>query len=176
LTDLLLQHHQACEQRLRPRRATGDVDVDRDDEVDAGQRAVTEGEGPAHGGATAEGDDPLRLRHLQVDAAHGRGHLPGHGAGDDHEVGLARRGAEDLGAEAGDVVAGGGSGDHLDGAAGEAEHGRPQRGAARPVQQVLDGAEQQVLLEVLLDRGGVLDDGEPEVLLCHYASIIGGGW
>src|SRR3712207_9423264 len=51
--------------------------------------------------------------YLQVDTADGGRHLPGDGAGDDHQVRLARRGAEDLSAEAGEVVARGGGGDHL---------------------------------------------------------------
>src|SRR5690606_38581317 len=46
--DLLLQHHQPGQQRFRPGRAPGDVDVHGHDEVDAGQGAVAEGERPAH--------------------------------------------------------------------------------------------------------------------------------
>src|SRR5206468_7031518 len=48
--DLLLEEHQSLKERLRPGRAAGDVDVDGDDEVYAGKRAVPIGEGPADGG------------------------------------------------------------------------------------------------------------------------------
>jgi len=42
------------------------------------------------------------------------------GAGDDHQVRLARAGAEDLGAEAREIIVTGGGGDHLNGAARQA--------------------------------------------------------
>ena len=46
--------------------------------------------------ADAHRDDPLGLDHLVVDLAQHRRHLLAHPAGDDHEVGLARAGPEDL--------------------------------------------------------------------------------
>jgi hypothetical protein len=55
-------------------------------------------------------------------------HLLAHPPGDDHQVGLARRGAEDLHAEAGHVVARRAGVHHLDRAAGQAEGRGPQRG------------------------------------------------
>ena len=38
--DLVLQLHDAVDHHLGPRRAAGDVDVDRDDPVDAGDSAA----------------------------------------------------------------------------------------------------------------------------------------
>src|SRR5690606_9240906 len=54
-------------------------------------------------------------------------------AGDDHEIGLAGRGADHLGAEAGDVMGGGEGGGHLHVTAGETEVVRPQGVFATPV-------------------------------------------
>ena len=117
------------EQHLGPRRTAGQVDVDRDDVVDAlDDRVVVEH--AAGAGADAHRDDPLGVGHLVVDLAHDRGHLLADPAGDDHQVGLARRGGEALHAEPGDVVVGRADGHHLDGAAGQAEGRRPDRGLA----------------------------------------------
>ena len=105
LLDLLLQLHHAVEQRLRPRRAAGHVDVHRHHLVDALQHVVAVlPVGAAVVGAGAHGDDVLGLRHLLVEPLHARGHLQGDGAGHDHEVALARRAARDH-AEAVPVVA-----------------------------------------------------------------------
>src|SRR4029079_5364309 len=54
-------------------------------------------------------------------------------------VGLARRAAEDLGAEARDVVARRAHRHHLDRAAGQAEGHRPDRRSARPLHHLGDG-------------------------------------
>src|SRR5688572_3256592 len=104
--DALLQQDDALEQRLGPRRATGHVDVDRDDLVDALGDGVAVPVGAAAVGARAHGDDVLGVGHLLVKAADRYGHLVGDGAGDDDEVGLAGAGRERDDAEAHDVVAG----------------------------------------------------------------------
>src|SRR5689334_8494884 len=69
--DLLLQQDEAVEHLLRPRRAPRDVDVDRDDVVDALHRRVVVVEA-AGAGADAERHHPLRLAHLLVDALQDR--------------------------------------------------------------------------------------------------------
>ena len=95
-------------------------------------------EGPARVGARAHGDAPLGVRHLLVDALeHGR-HLDGHGARDDHQVGVARRGPRDH-PEALDVEARRERGHHLDRAAGQPERHRPHRGLTRPVEELARG-------------------------------------
>src|SRR5262245_26431947 len=103
--DLVLQLHQPVDDRFRTGRAAGDVDVDRNDRVD-----------PLHGGvvvveaararADTEGDHPLRLGHLIVDALeHGR-HLVADGADDEEHIGLPGREAGQPRAEPIDVVVG----------------------------------------------------------------------
>ena len=135
----------------------GHVDVDRHDLVDAlDDRVVVEH--PAAARAHAHGDDPLGLDHLVVDLAQHRGHLLAHATGDDHEVGLARAGAEDLHAPAREVVVRGAGRHHLDRAAREPERGRPHRALARPVDEVFDARGE----EVVADR-----------LEAHYAAFPG---
>ena len=133
--DALLQHHQAVEHLLGPRRAAGDVDVDRHDLVGArhGRVVLVEAAGR---GAHAERDDPLRLAHLIVDAAQGRALALGDGADDDQQVGLAGREARELGAEAGDVVLRRRDGHELHAAAGGHERVLEERELARPVDRV----------------------------------------
>ena len=98
--DLVVQLEDRVDQHLRARRAAGEVHVDRDDVVDAlDDRVVVEH--AAGDGADAHREHPLGLGHLVVDLAQDRGHLLADPAGDDHQVGLARAGAEDLHAEAG---------------------------------------------------------------------------
>ena len=119
------------------RRAAGDVDVDRDDLVDALGDGVRVPVRAAAVGAGAEGDDVLRLGHLLVEPLDRGRHLVGDRAGDDHQVGLARAGRERDDAEPDEVVAGHGRGDELDGAAGEAEVEDPEAVAAAPVEDHL---------------------------------------
>ena len=146
----VVQLDDRVEQHLGPRRAAGQVDVDRDDVVDAlDDRVVVEH--AAGAGAHAHRDDPLGVGHLVVDLAHDRGHLLRHPAGDDHQVGLARRGGEPLHAEPGDVVVGGADGHHLDRAAGEAEGGRPDRGLAHVADDVLERRQDEPCGQLLLE-------------------------
>ena len=75
-------------------------------------------------------------------------HLDRDAAGDDQQVGLARRGAEGLEAEARDVDARGDDRHHLDRAAGEAEGRREERVRARPVDGAVERRGQDRLLDV----------------------------
>ena len=85
--DLVVQLEDRVQQHLRPRRAAGQVDVDRHDVVDAlHDRVVVEH--AAGRRADAHGDDPLGLGHLVVDLPQHRRHLLADPAGDDHQVGL----------------------------------------------------------------------------------------
>ena len=101
--DHLVQREDGVLQRLGPGRAPRGVDVDRHDLVDALDDGVVV-EHAAARRAHAHRDDPLRLDHLVVDLPEHRRHLLADPAGDDHEVGLAGRGPEDLHAVAGQVV------------------------------------------------------------------------
>src|SRR3954469_6922039 len=151
--DLVVQLEDGVHQHLRPRRAAGQVHVHRDDVVDALHHRVVV-EHAAGAGADAHGEHPARLGHLVVDLPQDRRHLLAHPAGDDHQVGLPRRGAEDLHAEAGEVVAAGARGHHLDRAAGQPERRRPQRGLAGPVDQLLDGGQEEAAGQLLFQSHG----------------------
>ena len=156
--DLLVQADDALHQRLGSRRAAGHVDVDRDDLVDALEHRVVV-EHPARARARAHRDHPLRLEHLVVDLAQRGGHLVRHSAGDDQQVGLARRRAEALHPETGDVVAGRDDRHHLDRAAGEAERVGPHRVRLRPGDRLLERRQPECVLEVLdllLEDAGAL--------------------
>ena len=142
--DLLLQQHQPLEEGLRPRRAARDVHVHRQDLVHPLHHAVDVVH-PARVGATPHGDHPLRLGHLLVEPEDAGGHLLEDGAGDHHEVGLARGAAQHFGAEAGDVVAGGEGGHHFDETAGKAEEHRPEGIGAPPVDEVVKAGEENIV-------------------------------
>src|SRR4029078_8475330 len=101
--DLFAKTEDALGQRLWTRRAARDVDVNWHDRVDALKRGVAVPEFAAARCAVAHRDHPLRLGHLLVQPAQARGHLVGHGARDDHHVGLGGAGAKDLGTEAREV-------------------------------------------------------------------------
>src|SRR6202008_1822846 len=110
------------------------------------------GEHAAGGGAGAHRDRPLRLQHLVVEAADDRRHLDRDAARQDYPVGLAGGGAQGLGAEAGEVVAGGDDRDRrLDRAAGEAEGEREDRVGPRQVQHFLERGRDDPLFNVALE-------------------------
>ncbi len=128
--DHLAQLQDAVHQRLRPRRAAGHVHVDRHELVGRHERVVVE---HAHrAAARAHRDRPLRLEHLVVEPADDRRHLDRHAPREDDQVGLARRGAERLEAEAGDVHARAGGLELLHRAARQPESEREERVRARP--------------------------------------------
>src|ERR1019366_8507816 len=91
--DLLLQQHDAVQQRLGGRRTAGYVDVDWDDPVAASHNRIRVVIVAAAVGARTHGDHVARLRYLVVDLTQRRRHLVGEGAGHDHNIGLAGRGA-----------------------------------------------------------------------------------
>src|SRR5262249_4790756 len=88
--DLVLDFEQPLEERLGPGRAARDVDVDRDDLVDALAHRVRVLEEPAAVGAAPHGDDEAGLRHLVVEALDPEGHLVGERPGDDEQVARPR--------------------------------------------------------------------------------------
>jgi len=76
----------------------------------------------------------------------GSGEFLGHRAGDDHQVRLPWRRPEDD-PETVQVVARAPRRDHLDGAARDAEGFRPQRRFPAPVDEAINGAEEDVVAE-----------------------------
>ena len=132
--DLLLQFQDAVQQCLGARRAARDIDVDRDDRVDALGHRVGVPVGAAGVRARTEGDDVLRLGHLVIQTPDGGGHLVGDRARDDHQVGLPRPRSERDDTQAHKIVPAHRGGDELDRAARQAEVEHPQRIAPPPVQ------------------------------------------
>ena len=99
LADLVLQPHEAVEQCLRPRRTTRHVNIHRQQLVYPLQYRVAPVH-PARGSARAHRDYPFGVRHLVPEHLDCGSHLLGDGPSHDHNVRLARGGAEDAGPEA----------------------------------------------------------------------------
>lgn len=129
---LLLQLENAKHERLGGRRTSGHVDIHRHNAVATSGDTVGVVVVATTVGAAAHGDDPSRVRHLIVDLAKGGCHLVGEGTGDNHDVGLARRGTEND-SHAILIVTGRGKVHHLNSAAGKTESHGPERALARPV-------------------------------------------
>jgi len=141
---LLLQLEDTEHECLGGGRAARDVDVDRHDAVASSDNAVAVVVVATTVGAATHGDDPSGFGHLIVDLAKSGRHLVGESAGDNHDVGLARRGTEND-SHAILIVTGCGKVHHLNSAAGKTEGHGPQRALARPVcDLVKGGAELQV--------------------------------
>ncbi|MNY45493.1 hypothetical protein D3C86_1806020 [compost metagenome] len=83
--------------------------------------------------AGTHGNDPARLRHLVVDLAQGRSHLVAQRAGNNHQVGLPRAGAEHLGAETAQVIARRSGMHHFNRTAGQTKGHGPQRTGLGPI-------------------------------------------
>ena len=116
-------------------------------------------------GARAHGDDPLGLGHLVVQAANDGRHFLREAAGDDHQIGLTRGGAENFRAETSHVKARGGHGHHFDGAARQTETERPDGTSARPVHGFVElGEDYAFVFEQLAEVVGLgeLLHGEKE--------------
>ena len=147
---LLLERHDAEDERLGTRRTSWHVHVHRDHPVGPHEHRIAVEERPAGDGAGAHRYHPLGLGHLLVEAGHPLGHLGRDGARDDHDVGLPRRGREETGAETVQVVVGHARGHHLYGATGEPELKRPQRVLAGPVEELVRARGYDVRLVELL--------------------------
>ena len=138
--DLVLEPHDPFEEGLGPRRAAGDVHVHRDHQVHALDHVVAVFEvGPAAERTRPHGDHVLRLGHLVVEPPDAAGHLVGHRAGHDHQVGLPRRGPKRPRPETVQVEAAGPGRHHLDRATGQSEGHRPQAPLPGPIEQLLQG-------------------------------------
>ena len=129
---LLLELEDAKHERLGGGRAPGHVNINRDDSVAAARDAVAVVVVATAVGAGAHGDDPSGFGHLIVDLSQGRSHLVGKSAGDNHDVGLTGRGAEND-SHSVLIVTWGRKMHHLDGAACETESHGPEGSLASPV-------------------------------------------
>ena len=135
---LLLQLKDAIHERLARGRTPRNIDIHGNDPIAPPRNRIAIMIVPATVGTTAHADDPARVGHLVVNLPQRRRHLVGQRAGDDHHVGLARRGAEDD-AQPVLVVARRAEVHHLDGAAGQAEGHGPEGGLAGPVGDLVEG-------------------------------------
>lgn len=99
-------------------------------------------------GATPHADDPSGFGHLIVDLAQGGRHLVRERAGDDHDVGLARRSSEND-TQSILIVSRRGQVHHFDGTAGETEGHWPERRLPCPVGNLIE-CRQGVLHHALL--------------------------
>ena len=88
--DLALQFHEGMQQRLRPGRASGNINIDRDITVDPFQNVVALFERPAGNRARTHRDHVFRIGHLVVKPDDLRRHFLGHRAGHDHQIRLTR--------------------------------------------------------------------------------------
>jgi hypothetical protein len=73
--DQLLELQERLDESFRARRASGNVDVDRHDSIDALDCRVAPLVAPTRAGAVTQGDAPLRLRHLLPESDERAGHL-----------------------------------------------------------------------------------------------------
>lgn len=91
---LSLQLEDTVHQSFTRRGAAGDVYIDGHNSVTATHNTVAVVIVTSSVGAAAHTDDPSWLGHLIVDLTQSRCHLVGESAGNDHDVGLTRRGTE----------------------------------------------------------------------------------
>src|SRR3979411_3074374 len=142
--DLALELKDGVKQGLGTWRAARYVDIDRHHLVHPLDDGVVV-EHASAGGAGTHRDDPLRLWHLVIDLPQNGGHLLADAPGNDHQVGLPGRGAENLGAKAGHVELGAAGSHHLDGAAGQPKQRRPHRVVAAPGNHLVDAGGDEVV-------------------------------
>src|SRR3984957_12692385 len=147
--DLVLQLEQRIKKILRTRRAARDINIRGDNLVHALQHGVSI-ERPAHRRARAHRDHPLRIGHLVVDALYHRRHLQCHRAGHNYKFTLPRRGTDHLPPTSRDIEARGRRCDHLDRATGQSKRHRPYRRLARPVENIINRADHEILFELVL--------------------------
>ena len=134
---LLLQLKNPIHQRLTRRRTPRHINIHRHNPITSPRHTIRIMIIPATIRTTAHTNHPSRLRHLIIDLSKRRSHLVSERAGYDHDVGLARGGAEDD-AEAVLVVTWGGEVHHLYSAAGEAEGHGPKGALAGPVGDLVE--------------------------------------
>src|SRR3990172_7863984 len=135
--DLLAELEEAVDKRLRPHGATWDEDVRGDERVCALHDAVRIVVRTATDRALPHRDDPLRVRHLLVEASYRGPELQGDRPVQEEHVTLPRARPVDH-AEPLCIVSRVARRRHLDRAAHDAEVERPHRVPLRPVEEVPD--------------------------------------
>lgn len=138
MSHLLLQLENTKHERLGGGRATRHVNVNRHNPVATPRNTVAVVVVTTAVRARTHGDDPAWVGHLIVDLAQSWRHLVRERAGDDHDIGLTGRGAEND-SHAILVVAWCGEMHHFNGAAGETEGHGPEGALACPVGDLVEG-------------------------------------
>src|SRR5438445_5108608 len=138
--DLLLQLQNGIEQRFGTRRASGNVNVHRNDLIAALNDGVVI-ENAARCCASAHGNHPLWFGHLLVKLADNGRHLLRETSGHNHQVCLTRRGTKYFRAKSRHVKTRRGHGHHFNGAAGQAESEGPDRAPTRPIHGFIERGE-----------------------------------
>ncbi len=141
--DALLQPHDGVQHGFRRRRAPRNVEVHRQELVDALDHVVGTVKA-ARNGARAHRDDPLGIRDLLVHVLQDRHHLVGDRAHHQEQVGLPGAETQHFGTEARDVVPGGADRHELDGAARGTEGQRPHGPAFRPARQRIEACRDEI--------------------------------
>src|SRR5215467_6095429 len=134
--DLVLQHHDRIDHHFWAWRTSRNIDIHRDDPVDALHDGIVAIE-TAAGRARAEGHDPLRLAHLVVDLLQYRRGLVTHGADHHEQVGLPGRKTRQRRAEAVGVIKRGAHRHELHPAAGGDERIGEETELADPSDQLV---------------------------------------
>src|SRR3990172_1982959 len=173
--DLRAELEEAVDEGLGPDGAAGDEDVRRDERVGALHDAVRVVVGAATDRALSHRDDPLRLRHLLVQASDRGPELEGDGAIEEEYVDLTgARPVDDP--EPLDVVPGGRGRRHLDRAAHDPEVEGPRRVPLRPVEELPDEAAFHLLKDLparaaLQGRVDVLRDPADKLLRLERVDV-----
>ena len=166
MSHLLLQLEDSVHQRLTRRRTPWDIDIHGHDSVTPPRNRIAIMIITPSIRTRPHRDDPSWVRHLVIDLSQRRRHFVGQGAGDYHDVRLARGGAEDY-TQAILVVARGGEVHHFYGAAGEAEGHGPQRALTGPIGDLVEGCSIVQCLVIACNH----DTSDPQGIL-HSALFL----
>jgi hypothetical protein len=141
--DLFLEERQTLEDGLGPGRASGNVNIDRQDLIDTLDHAIDIVHTAAVG-ARPHGHDPLGFGHLLVKAKNDGCYLFKDGPGRNEQIRLTGRASQNFGPESPDVVSGRVGYHLLDKTTGQSEEHRPEAVLSRPVDDVVDPFQDQV--------------------------------
>lgn len=174
--DLLLELQHSVKKSLGSGRATGDVDVDRDNPIASTDYSVRVVVVSTTVGAGSHGNNPAGLSHLVVNFTEGGSHLVGQSTGNDHDIGLTGTGTEND-TKTVEIVTTGTTVHHFYGTAGKTESHGPHGSSTGPVDEFIGRGNNEFGSVIqLADLGGcgVRFDGGSGVKLAGNGSNSGG--